>query len=96
VATSDVRLQWDPDHDPSGRALERRAVQLGLRGAALRRYGEQESLSIEDITSFVAEQRARSKGTFEFLATPEETVYCAAASAAESVGVDRMDTTMAR
>ena len=29
VAASDVRLQWDLDHDPSGRPLERRAVQLG-------------------------------------------------------------------
>ena len=40
VAASEVRLQWDPDHDPSGKPIERRAVQLGLRGAALRRYGQ--------------------------------------------------------
>ncbi len=31
VAATDVRLQWDPDHDPYGAKLERRAVQLGLR-----------------------------------------------------------------
>jgi len=30
VAQSRVRLQWDPDHNPSGAKLERRAVQLGL------------------------------------------------------------------
>ena len=30
VARSDVRLQWDPDHTPSGGKCERRAVQLGL------------------------------------------------------------------
>ncbi len=32
VASSEVRLQWDPDHGPSGAPVERRAVQLGLRG----------------------------------------------------------------
>ena len=26
-----VRLQWDPDHDPHGDKLRRRAIQLGLR-----------------------------------------------------------------
>lgn len=30
VDTSEVRLQWDPDHDPQGAKLNRRAVQLGL------------------------------------------------------------------
>ena len=29
---SEVRLQWNPDHDPFGRPVKRRAVQLGLRG----------------------------------------------------------------
>jgi hypothetical protein len=31
VARSEVRLQWNPDHDPTGNKLERRALQLGLR-----------------------------------------------------------------
>ena len=35
LANSDVRLQWDPDHDPSGAPVERRAIQLGLRGDVL-------------------------------------------------------------
>ena len=26
-----VRLQWDPDHTPTGEKVERRAIQLGLR-----------------------------------------------------------------
>ncbi len=37
VTHSDVRLQWDPDHDPTGRPIERRAIQLGLRGRTLER-----------------------------------------------------------
>jgi len=28
---SDVRLQWDPDHLPTGESHKRRAIQLGLR-----------------------------------------------------------------
>ncbi|HXJ58413.1 MAG TPA: DUF4291 domain-containing protein [Verrucomicrobiae bacterium] len=75
VASSDVRCQWDPDHDPSGQPVERRAVQLGLRGVALRRYGQQELISVEDITPFVAEQRQHLNDGFVELHTPEERVY---------------------
>lgn len=75
VTSSEVRLQWDPDHDPSGKPVERRAVQLGLRGAALRRFGQQELISVEDITPFVAEQRQRLGDGFVELHTPEERVY---------------------
>ena len=32
LTQSDVRLQWDPDHGPSGAKQDRRAIQLGLRG----------------------------------------------------------------
>src|SRR6185503_16242831 len=38
LAKSPVRLQWDPDHDPRGGKLERRAIQLGLAGDVLRSY----------------------------------------------------------
>jgi len=75
VANSDARLQWDPDHDPLGHCVERRAVQLGLRGEMLRRYGQEVVLSIEDITPFVVEQRANLKNDFTDLKTPSERVY---------------------
>lgn len=89
VASSDVRLQWDPDHDPSGKPVERRAVQLGLRGGALRRYGQQELISVEDITPFVAEQRQHVTDGFVALHTPEErTYYPADHEAAISVGIE--------
>ena len=72
---SDVRLQWDPDHGPGGEPLERRAIQLGLRGGMLERYAR-EPAKIEDITPFVREQheRLRSAGK-EALVTPEERPY---------------------
>ena len=31
IEKSEVRLQWDPDHDPFGAHQQRRAIQLGLR-----------------------------------------------------------------
>lgn len=70
VAGSDVRLQWDPDHDPKGRSLERRAIQLGLRGAVLAKYAREWILGIEDMTPFVREQA----GARDPL-TPREEVY---------------------
>lgn len=75
VEHSDVRLQWDPDHDPLGKPLERRAIQLGLRGRALRRYGEEALLGIEDITPFVIAQRAHLRDDFAELVVPRERVY---------------------
>ncbi|MFO1484564.1 MAG: DUF4291 domain-containing protein [Verrucomicrobiaceae bacterium] len=75
VAKSDVRLQWDPDHDPLGHCVERRAVQLGLRGEMLRHYGQDALLGIEDITSFVIEQRDHLSNGFTNLQTPTERVY---------------------
>ena len=93
MASSDVRLQWDPDHDPSGKPVQRRAVQLGLRGEALRRYGELELISVEDITAFVVEQRSRLGDCFRQLITPKERVYVPQDQAAiDAVGIDHQET----
>lgn len=75
VESSEVRLQWDPDHDPLGRPVARRAVQLGLRGETLRNYATREIVSIDDITAFVAEQRLRLRDDLADLHLPEECVY---------------------
>jgi Domain of unknown function (DUF4291) len=53
VAESEVRLQWDPDHDPTGQKVSRRAIQLGLRGQMLLKYVQEWTVDIEDITEFV-------------------------------------------
>lgn len=58
LAKSEVRLQWDPDHNPFGDKLERRAVQLGLRGNVLKAFATDWIVSIEDITPFVHAQKA--------------------------------------
>jgi hypothetical protein len=70
---TDVRLQWDPDHDPDGTPVERKAIQLGLRGNILQRYASDWLISITDISDFVADQRAnRSLGRWHLLQTPSE------------------------
>lgn len=76
LARSSVRLQWDPDHDPSGRPVERRALQLGLRGSVLEDFGKRQLLEVLDMSAFVAEQRARlHEGGSSALLTPSEDVY---------------------
>jgi len=88
VKVSDVRLQWDPDHGPCGRPLERRAIQLGLRGQVLRRLNDEWLLHVEDISDFVCEQRAYV-GHLPLLQTPREEVYSVASrEVARRVGVD--------
>jgi hypothetical protein len=72
VAASSVRLQWDPDHNPSGAPLERRAIQLGLRGDALQRFAREWIVSIEDVSELVASQRGRPRAE---LRLPRERVY---------------------
>ncbi|WP_431266085.1 DUF4291 domain-containing protein [Roseateles chitinivorans] len=75
VQRSDVRLQWDPDHAPSGAKLQRRAVQLGLRGKVLRALSEEGLLEVIDMSPFVASQRPWATDESSELVTPVERVY---------------------
>jgi hypothetical protein len=76
VAHSNVRIQWDPDHDPYGKACERRAIQLGLRGEVLARYAREWIVNIEDITPFVHEQYRHVQAHEDAsLMVPQERVY---------------------
>ena len=74
VKSSDVRVQWDPDHGPLGEKLSRRALQLGLRGRTLERFAEEEISPIRDISEFVAVQRA-NRSAPENLMVPVEQPY---------------------
>lgn len=74
VKTSLVRLQWDPDRHPWGARLERRAIQLGLRGSVLNAYARDRIVNIED-SPFVQQQRQNIKSDCAELYIPRETVY---------------------
>lgn len=75
VQKSNVRLQWDPDHHPSGARLARRAIQLGLRGDVLKAYAKEWIIDIQDISEFVQQQRQNVLPSCTQLITPKEMVY---------------------
>ena len=52
---TEVRLQWDPDHDPFGNKEKRKAIQLGMKGDILKKFCTEWVIKIEDITDLVKE-----------------------------------------
>lgn len=90
LASSEVRLQWDPDHDPMGGKLERRAIQLGLRGQTLRDYATSQIREVIDMTPLIVEQRSHARREhWGHLHTPVEYPYVPANSAlAPAIGLD--------
>lgn len=72
ISNSDVRLQWDPDHDYLGNKLKRKAIQIGIRGEELHSFNDN-IISIDDVTEFVFEQRNRIENKKDFL-VPSESV----------------------
>jgi hypothetical protein len=76
LTNKEVRLQWDPDHGPFGNKLERRAIQLGLKGKVLETFGKQQIKLIEDITDFVMRQKQHlDNNQLDKLTVPVETVF---------------------
>jgi hypothetical protein len=88
VARSDVRLQWDPDHDPAGKKLARRAIQIGLRGAQLAGFRGSALVRVDDISGLVAEQRER-RDDHAALTTPIERPYPIPSVAVHALGLAR-------
>ncbi|MFF0322417.1 DUF4291 domain-containing protein [Nonomuraea angiospora] len=58
VRRSPVRIQWDPERGVRHQALPYRSIQVGLSGEAVRRYVDEWTLAITDITDRVREVRA--------------------------------------
>ena len=56
VKASNIRLQWDPDHDPYGAKLKRRAIQIGIRNEEIIKYANEDILEIENISEYVKKQ----------------------------------------
>jgi hypothetical protein len=76
LSNSNVRLQWDPDHDPYGQKLDRRAIQIGLKGEWVQRFNEEWMLEIIDVTDFAKQQYATlSASGMGKLEVPVENVF---------------------
>jgi hypothetical protein len=74
LKTHKVRLQWDPDHNPKGAKLERKAMQLGLKDKILEQFNNEWIINIEDITEFVKKQYQNVLYSIEKLEVPVENV----------------------
>ncbi|NOW06154.1 DUF4291 domain-containing protein [Clostridium beijerinckii] len=76
LSASQVRCQWDPDRDIYGNAIERRAIQLGIKGLMVNKYVNEWIKKITDITEDVAMLReARNNKTIDSKALPDEKEY---------------------
>jgi hypothetical protein len=93
VQNSEIRLQWDPDHDPFGNSVKRRAIQLGIRGNAIKKYAKDWIVSIDDISEFVRDQRILvENNNLNRLETPNEEVYVIKdSSVSHSLGISEID-----
>ena len=73
---TDVYCQWDTDRGINGNPLGRYAVQIGIKGNALRDFLERGIFSIEDITPLVRKWNVqRKKNTLNTKDLPTETIY---------------------
>jgi len=73
---SEVRYQWDPDRDLRLQRLDRRALQVGIRGSVVRDYVNHWILGIEDVTELAhAIQDAIANQQKHLPLVPEERVY---------------------
>jgi len=92
----DVRYQWDPDRNLRLHKLERRAIQLGIRGKTVQNYVHQWILGIEDVTALAQQihsaklcERASAIAhkMSELPLVPEERVYEVSPEIAKILGL---------
>lgn len=57
-----ARVQWDPERDLRLRPLAHRSLQLGLAGEAARRYADEWTVSITDVTPLAHAVHAHVRG----------------------------------
>ncbi|MGW3040651.1 DUF4291 domain-containing protein [Kitasatospora sp. NPDC001159] len=79
---SPVRVQWDPERGPNLGALEWRAIQVGLRGEAVRRYADDWIRRITDVTALADRMRRERDPAL----LPVETPYPVSAAVAARLG----------
>ncbi len=73
---SEVYCQWDPDRDIWGKAIGRTAIQIGIRGQAVKDYLNKWINKVSDITSDIIKLRAQViNGCLKKELLPKEKVY---------------------
>lgn len=75
-STTDVYCQWDPDRDLHGNAIDRMAIQIGIKNKALEDYLEKNIHDIVDISKDVYKWRTQLNcGKLNKKSLPKETIY---------------------
>jgi len=72
---SEVRCQWDPDRDLRGYKLDRRAIQLGLRGESVRQYVHTWIIGLSEVTELAHGIRDAIRNDTPLPTAPEERPY---------------------
>jgi hypothetical protein len=92
LSETEVRLQWDPDHDPNGIKQNRKAIQLGLKGEMQRKFCTEWIIKIEDITTFVHHQfnNMQEQGIDSLEVPYEECIEIESLEINARIGIDRV------
>ncbi len=73
---TEVYCQWDPDRNVNGNAVNRAAIQIGLKGDTLRDFLKVGICRIEDLTPLVRKwNEQRKKGKLNIKELPVEKIY---------------------
>ena len=75
MKVSECRVQWDPDRTLKLDRMERRAIQVGLRGSLVERYVNDWIIGIEDVTELAQAVKTAVSSGAEPPEVPEERVY---------------------
>ena len=87
LRATEVHVQWDPDRALDGRPLERRAIQLGLRGGLVKRYVDDFIVTVEDATPLARAVHRAIIDRAAMPAVPPERVYPADAAVRRRLGM---------
>lgn len=76
VNLSDIRVQWDPERDIWGTPLEKRSIQIGIRGQYIKKYVYEWIVNITDISDYVKRLKIRiEEGRDISDMLPKENIY---------------------
>jgi hypothetical protein len=88
LARSDVRLQWDPDRSLRGERLERRAIQIGIRGETVQKYVRSWIIQLEEVTALAKQiGEAVRDGREDAPQVPDEIEYSVSQELQQRLGM---------
>ena len=89
---SSVRHQWDPERNLKLGKLERRAIQIGIRGWVVEKYVNEWIIGLEEVTKLAHEihNAVKNKGS-DLPAVPSERVYPVDKTLEKILGVSKTE-----